>query len=122
MSQAAYQPEERERRRRQLSEQAIQMARESRWSEAVTVNRELLALVPHDPSALNRLGKALSELGQYSEAKRAYGEGLEQGPTNNIARSAHPQRSRRSPSFSLRAARAKKGPISAPPPRPRRPR
>ena len=86
MSQAAYQPEERERRRRQLSEQAIQMARESRWSEAVTVNRELLALVPHDPSALNRLGKALSELGQYSEAKRAYGEALEQDPTNNIAR------------------------------------
>ena len=86
MSQAAYQPEERERRRRQLSEQAIQMARESRWSEAVTTNRELLTLVPHDPSALNRLGKALSELGQYSEAKRAYSEALEQDPSNNIAR------------------------------------
>ena len=86
MSQAAYQPEERERRRRQLSEQAILMARESRWSEAVTVNRELLALVPHDLSALNRLGKALSEMGQYSEAKRAYSEALEQDPSNNIAR------------------------------------
>lgn len=86
MSQATYQPEERERRRRQLSEQAIQMARESRWEEAVTVNRDLLVLVPRDPSTLNRLGKALSELGQYSEAKRAYTEALEQDPANNIAR------------------------------------
>lgn len=86
MSQATYQPEERERRRRQLSEQAIQMARESRWDEAVTVNRDLLLLVPRDPSTLNRLGKALSELGRYSEAKSAYTEALDQDPANNIAR------------------------------------
>ncbi|HET8909592.1 MAG TPA: tetratricopeptide repeat protein [Ktedonobacterales bacterium] len=86
MSQAAYQPEERERRRRQLSEQAIQMARESHWDEAVAVNRELLTLMPHDTSTLNRLGKALSEVGQYSEAKRAYTEALEHDPANNIAR------------------------------------
>ncbi len=86
MSQAAYQPEERERRRRQLTDQAVQMARDSRWEEAVATNRELLIVLPHDPSALNRLGKALSELGQYSEAKRAYTEALEQDPSNNIAR------------------------------------
>jgi Flp pilus assembly protein TadD len=86
MSQAAYQPEERERRRRQLTDQAVQMARDSRWEEAVATNRELLTVLPHDPSALNRLGKALSELGQYSEAKRAYTEALEQDPSNNIAR------------------------------------
>jgi tetratricopeptide repeat protein len=86
MSQAAYQPEERERRRRQLTEQAVQMARESKWDDAVAVNRELLTLLPHDSSTLNRLGKALSELGQYSEAKRVYSEALEQDPANNIAR------------------------------------
>ena len=86
MSQAAYQPEERERRRRQLTEQAIPMARESRWEEAVEVNRELLTVLPRDASTLNRLGKALSELGQYNEAKRAYSEALEKDPTNNIAR------------------------------------
>jgi tetratricopeptide (TPR) repeat protein len=86
MSQAAYQPEERERRRRQLTEQAVQMARESKWDDAVAINRELLTLLPHDSSTLNRLGKALSELGQYSEAKRAYAEALEQDPSNNIAR------------------------------------
>ena len=86
MSQAAYQPEERERRRRQLTDQAVQMARDSRWQEAVATNRELLTVLPHDPSALNRLGKALSEMGQYSEAKRAYSEALEQDPSNNIAR------------------------------------
>jgi tetratricopeptide (TPR) repeat protein len=86
MSQAAYQPEERERRRRQLTEQAVQLARESRWEEAVAVNRELLAILPRDSSTLNRLGKALSEVGQYSEAKRAYSEALEMDPANNIAR------------------------------------
>src|SRR5437868_5394261 len=86
MTQATYQPEERARLRRQLTEQAIQLALESRWEEAVAVNRQLLAAVPHDLSTLNRLGKALSEIGHYTEAKQAYSDALEIDPTNNIAR------------------------------------
>jgi tetratricopeptide (TPR) repeat protein len=43
-------------------------------------------MVPRDLSALNRLGKALSELGEYEEAKRAYSQALEIDPENNIAR------------------------------------
>ena len=71
---------------RQLTEQAIQMALASQWGEAVEVNRKILATSPRDLSALNRLGKALSEVGSYSEAKRAYAQTLELDPTNNIAR------------------------------------
>ncbi|MGZ3716072.1 MAG: tetratricopeptide repeat protein [Ktedonobacterales bacterium] len=86
MTQATYQPEERARLRRQLTEQAIQLALESRWEEAVAVNRQLLTAVPHDLSTLNRLGKALSEIGHYTDAKQAYSDALEIDPTNNIAR------------------------------------
>ena len=86
MTQATYQPEERARLRRQLTEQAIQLALESRWDEAAAVNRQLLTAVPHDLSTLNRLGKALSELGRYTDAKQAYSDALEIDPTNNIAR------------------------------------
>ncbi|MGZ3585462.1 MAG: tetratricopeptide repeat protein, partial [Ktedonobacterales bacterium] len=80
MTQATYQPEERARLRRQLTEQAIQLALESRWEEAVAVNRQLLTAVPHDLSTLNRLGKALSEIGHYTDAKQAYSDALEIDP------------------------------------------
>ena len=86
MPQTVYQPEERARRRRKLTEQAIQLALESQWEKAVEVNQELLSLGPRELSTLNRLGKALSELGRFAEAKQAYAEALELDPTNNIAR------------------------------------
>jgi hypothetical protein len=86
MTNAAYQPEERARRYRQLNEQAIELALKSQWDEAAATNRQLLEMVPRDLSALNRLGKALSELGDYDEAKRAYSQALEIDPENNIAR------------------------------------
>jgi hypothetical protein len=86
MPQTAYQPEERARLRRELNERAVRLALESKWDEAVDVNQRLLTLTPHDLSTLNRLGKALSELGRYTEAKRAYAEVIELDPTNNIAR------------------------------------
>lgn len=78
--------EERERIVRQMTQQAIQQALESRWEEAVNTNRELLRIVQRNPETLNRLGKALSELGHYSEAKKAYGESLQIDPDNTIAR------------------------------------
>ncbi len=86
MTQATYQPEERARRYRQLQEQALEHARESRWDEAAEINRKLLDEFPHELSTLNRLGKALSEMGHYAAAKQAYTEALEMDPTNNIAR------------------------------------
>ncbi len=86
MTQAQFHSEEKIRLRKQLVEQAIKLALQSQWEEAVAANRTLLAQFPHDPEALNRLGKALSELGQYAEAKRAYAEALEINPSNTIAR------------------------------------
>src|SRR5690242_12586967 len=86
MSQAQFQSEEKIRLRKQLVEQAVQLALQSKWEEAVAANKTLLSQFPRDPEALNRLGKALSELGQYSEAKKAYSESLEINPANNIAR------------------------------------
>src|SRR5215469_16509928 len=86
MTQAQFQSEERIRLRKQLVEQAIKLASQSQWEEAVAVNRSLLSQFPRDPEALNRLGKALSELGQYAEAKKAYAETLEINPANSIAR------------------------------------
>ncbi len=86
MSQATHQPEERARQQRQLTDQAINLALESKWEEAVNINRQLQSLFPRDLSTLNRLGKALNELGQYAEARKAYGEALEIDPTNSIAK------------------------------------
>jgi hypothetical protein len=86
MSQATHQPEERARQQRQLTDQAINLALESKWEEAVAVNRQLQSLFPRDLSTLNRLGKALSELGQFAEARQAYSDALEIDPTNSIAR------------------------------------
>ena len=86
MTQATYQPEEKARLRRELTERAIRLALESKWEEAADANQRLLSAVPRDLNALNRLGKALSELGRYAEAKAAYKDALEIDPTNNIAR------------------------------------
>ena len=86
MTQATYQPEEKARLTRELTERAIRLALESNWEEAADANQRLLSASPRDLSALNRLGKALSELGRYSEAKDAYQQALEIDPTNNIAR------------------------------------
>jgi tetratricopeptide (TPR) repeat protein len=86
MTQAQFHSEEKIRLRRQLVDQAIKLALQSQWEEAVATNRTLLNQFPHDPEALNRLGKALSELGQYAEAKKAYAEALEINPANTIAR------------------------------------
>ena len=79
-------PEERTRRRRQLTEQAVKLAIESRWDEAVRVNQEYIRLFENDPEGYNRLGKALSELGRISEAKAAYARALELDPANVIAK------------------------------------
>ena len=79
-------PDERARLRKQLGDQAVRLAVSSRWDEAVNVNRDLVRLFGDDADALNRLGKALSEVGQITEARKAYGRSIEMDPTNTIAR------------------------------------
>ncbi len=78
--------EERARMVRQVTQQAIQSALESRWNDALQLNRDLLKVVQPNPETMNRLGKAYSELGRYAEARKAYGESLQLDPENIIAR------------------------------------
>lgn len=78
--------EERTRVRKQMADQAIRLAVNSRWGEAANVNREYLRVFGDEAEAQNRLGKALSELGQITDARAAYGKAIEIDPTNAIAR------------------------------------
>ncbi len=66
-------------------EEAIQLALESKWNEAVTVNRALLERHGEEEDTFNRLGKALSELGQAEEALDCYQQSLRLNPLNIIA-------------------------------------
>jgi hypothetical protein len=82
---AAFPIEERLRQKRSKSEQAINLATRSRWDEAAQVNREILDLFPNEVDAYNRLGKALTELGRYGEARDAYAHAVKLDPLNGIA-------------------------------------
>jgi len=81
----AYQEEEQVRLRRQRSKQAIALAMQGRWREAVAANQEIIASFPHDVDAYNRLGRAYIELGDYGQAKEAYQRAIEIDPYNVIA-------------------------------------
>jgi tetratricopeptide (TPR) repeat protein len=78
--------EETTRLKRQGSDQAIQLALESKWEEAATLNRSIVQALPNDVDAWNRLGKALLELGRFREAHDAYGRSLQLDPVNPIAK------------------------------------
>jgi hypothetical protein len=80
------QAEDKTRVKRVRTEQAIQFAMQSRWDDAITANRAIIAIFPGEPEAYNRLGKALSETGKIKEAREAYQKALEIEPSNNIAR------------------------------------
>jgi hypothetical protein len=81
-----YQAEDKVRVKRVRTEQAIQFAMQSRWDDAITANRAIIAAFPDEPEAYNRLGKALSETGKIKEAREAYQKALELEPSNAIAR------------------------------------
>ena len=72
--------------RRQRAEMAVNLAVQSKWDEAVAVNQSILSVYPTDVDACNRLGKALTELGRYEEARAAYAKALAIEPSNSIAK------------------------------------
>lgn len=65
---------------------AVQLALQGQWQQAVEANRSILEHFPDDVETYNRLGRALMELGEYAEAKKAYGRALELDPFNSIAK------------------------------------
>jgi tetratricopeptide (TPR) repeat protein len=81
----AYQEEEQVRLRRQRSKQAISLAMQGRWREAVAANEDIIASFPGDVDAYNRLGRAHIELGEYALAKEAYTRAMKLDPYNIIA-------------------------------------
>jgi len=67
------------------SKQAIALAMEGRWREAVAANKSIIENYPDDIDAYNRLGRAYMELGEYSLARRAYSRAKEIDPYSTIA-------------------------------------
>ena len=81
-----FQAEDRAKAKKQQADLAIQLALRGRWAEAAQLNRSIIDSFPTDVDAFNRLGKAMTELGRYGEAREAYMKALEIDPLNTIAR------------------------------------
>jgi tetratricopeptide (TPR) repeat protein len=81
-----FQAEDRAKAKKQHADQAIQLALQGRWTEAAQLNRGIIETFPSDVDAYNRLGKALTELGRYGDARDAYMKAVEIDPLNSIAR------------------------------------
>ena len=77
--------EDKDRLKRKASQEAIALAMQSRWQEAVAVNQSIVESFPTDIDAYNRLGRAFIELGDFARAKEAYGQALELDSNNVIA-------------------------------------
>ncbi len=80
------QPANSTRLRKDLGRDAIGLALAGKWERAAEVNRAILELFASDVDAMNRLGKALMELGRYEEAKDVLGRVVDTAPYNTIAK------------------------------------
>src|SRR5438309_7519966 len=76
---------ERIKPRAQYVDEAIELALQSKWTEAIQVNRGIMDRFGPDEDTLNRLGKAYTELGQPDDAVDAYKATLKMNPVNPIA-------------------------------------
>ncbi len=72
--------------RKDLDREAVSLAMKGEWERAAEVNRAILELFADDVEALNRLTKALIELGSYEEAGSVVERVCLVAPYNNIAR------------------------------------
>ncbi len=68
-----------------LYQQAIDAALDSKWEEALAINKQIIKLDPQNIDALNRQAKAYMELGKPNLAKKYYSEVLKIDPYNPIA-------------------------------------
>lgn len=68
-----------------LHHQAIDAALDSKWEDAVRINKDIIKVDPKNIDALNRLAKAYMELGKLTLAKKSYSEVLDIDSYNPIA-------------------------------------
>ena len=74
------------RLKRDLDREAVDLALKGEWERATEVNRAVLELFTDDVEAMNRLAKALMELGDYGEARRVLESVSAVAPYNKIAK------------------------------------
>ena len=70
---------------KEQTRKAVSLAMSGEWAEAARLNREILEAAPDDVGAMNRLGKALAELGESGQALDAFRRALALSPGNPIA-------------------------------------
>lgn len=79
--------DEQVRTRRRIIKQAIDLAMQGKWREAVEANKSLIDDYAADEvDAYNRLGRAYMEVGDYEQARQSYAKALELDQYNVIAR------------------------------------
>ncbi|MEC9014477.1 MAG: tetratricopeptide repeat protein [Chloroflexota bacterium] len=72
--------------KKDLSHEAVNLALQGEWQRAAEVNKALLESFSDDVEAMNRLVKALIELGSYEEARGVLDKACDIAPYNNIAK------------------------------------
>ena len=77
---------DKEKLKKNMIKQAVALAISGDWTQAVTINQSIIDEFPRDVEAYNRLGKALSELGQNDQALEAFKLSLEIHAHNDIAK------------------------------------
>lgn len=68
-----------------LEEEAIQLAVEGDWKQAIKVNKQVVKLGANTPAVFNRLGKAYSELEMWDKAIKSFEKALKADPINTVA-------------------------------------
>jgi hypothetical protein len=82
----AYQEDEKVKLKRRGTKEAIALAMQGKWQDAVDANKAILASFPDDVDAYNRLGRAYLELGDYAQSREAYNRAIGLDPYNAIAK------------------------------------
>lgn len=74
------------RLKRDLGNEAVNLALQGEWQRATEVNKAILELFADDVEAMNRLVKALIEMGSYLDARAVLDQVCEAAPYNSIAK------------------------------------
>ncbi len=71
--------------KQQRSKEAIDLAMQARWQDAVNVNKEIVRDYPDDVDTFNRMGRAYHGARTLKQAREAYESAVKLEPYNAIA-------------------------------------